>query len=216
MVFTQSQMQDIQEIVKKTLEGVTADKGFLREIAKSVEVRLQKNFDDLSSKIERLEQKMVVLELQNDALIGENKQLKQELDAAQQYSRRNNIRIFGMKNKVNPENEAIQLFKDKLGVNITTDHIDRCHNVGKGDKQHIIVKFVSYRTRDMVMKQKKKLKGSGVVVTEDLTKARLEILKSAGERFGKQNTWSHDGVILVKRNDQKLRIKSEEQLSAIR
>lgn len=50
--------------------------------------------------------------------------------------------------------------------------------------------------RRQVFAAKKKLKGSGKMIQEDLTARRVEVLRKATAIHGVRNTWSQDGRIL--------------------
>lgn len=89
---------------------------------------------------------------------------------------------------------------------ISIDDIGRSHPIGKpkNGKISIIVRFVSYRKRQMVYSNKRKLKGNPhkTFITENLTKKRLEIIKRLAELKSNNKIhtfWTHDGTILVKR-----------------
>lgn len=72
------------------------------------------------------------------------------------------------------------------------DDIERTHRTVKpGNKSHraIIIKFRSYRTRNNVFKAKKLLKGSSLVLKQDLTK----LLGRAATKWGAKNVWTRDG-----------------------
>lgn len=123
------------------------------------------------------------------------------IDGLEQYSRRNNLRFFGIGEHKNEDTDALVLavISSKLGVNVSVDDIDRSHRVGRmnaDDKPRaIIVKFVSYRTRALVFNSKKKLKASGISIKEDLTTFRLSLLKKATSVYGMGKVWSADGKI---------------------
>lgn len=90
--------------------------------------------------------------------------------------------------------------------------MDRCHKVESNAKQHIIVKFASYRDKHSVMRNRRMLKGSGITISENLTKARVTLLKSAQETFGREHVWTMDGVVWVKHMNRKYRITHEAEL----
>lgn len=76
----------------------------------------------------------------------------------------------------------MDVIKNKLHVSINLSDIERSHRVGKcgtsgnNKPRPIILKFVSYRIREQIFRQKKKLKGSKLSIKEDVTKARAQIL----------------------------------------
>lgn len=146
--------------------------------------------------------------------------ISEGLDEREQYSRRNNIRIFGIKesNGEDTDQLVVDLAEAKLNVVLSKDNIDRSHRVGKpGDKPRpIIVKFVSYAQRRAVFTRKKLLKGSGVSVSEDLTKIRRDLLKRAMDVYSKESVWSSDGVILVNINKPKpFRVRNEKDFQKL-
>ena len=90
----------------------------------------------------------------------------------------------------------------KMGEEIEKNEIDRSHRLGalknNGKSRPIIIKFVRYNTRWRIFKNKKKLKGKSIIVTESLTKKCMEALKKAREDHGFENVWSSEGKILYK------------------
>ncbi|KAB0800560.1 hypothetical protein PPYR_06300 [Photinus pyralis] len=140
-------------------------------------------------------------------------QVDARLDALEQYSRRNNLRLFGIKecSNENPDQLAIEVIQQKLNVNIELRDIDRSHRVGlprDGKSRAILIKFVSYRLRAEVFKKKKLLKGTHYSIKEDLTKSRLSLLQEAASRYGGHNVWSYDGRVMVNYKNKKVSIQT--------
>ena len=112
----------------------------------------------------------------SEALVNDRKRILEELDDLQQYGRRTNILIHGVpeESSEKTDNKALYIINNKLGISgVTIDHLSRSHRLGKkheGKKRPIIVRFTSYRRRKMVFDVKKKLKGTGITVTENLSK----------------------------------------------
>lgn len=200
MVFTQNQIRDIQSIVDKAVKSIVTDKDFLSAIAaavaKTVDNSLKTTIEELNQKIESYKQQINAMELQNDELVRDNKALNAEMDNLRQYSRRNNLRVFGLEYDGNTDAGLIKFFNEKMGVDVKEADIDRSHPIGKSAK-HIIVKFTTYRARRLILSNRKKLKGTKIIITEDLTKNRLALLKMAQEKLGKRNAWTRDGIVWV-------------------
>ena len=141
------------------------------------------------------------------------------LDEREQYSRRNNVRIFRVGETDNED--TYQLVIDvaaKLNVNLEYHHIDRSHRIGKvGDKPRpIIVKFVSYAERSAVFWNTRLLRGTNITTREDLTKVRLSLLKEAVSHFSTKAVWSSDGVVLVNAGKAShFRVKTEGELKKL-
>lgn len=137
-----------------------------------------------------------------------DERLLERTDELEQYQRRNNVRIFGIEETAGENTDQIvaELCRGKLGVvDLTVEALCRTHRVGRppkpgpnGEKRHrpIIVRFTSYRDRRLVYESKKKLKGTGIIIREDLTARRLELLQRATAVHGVRSTWTQDGRVL--------------------
>ncbi|KAK4871850.1 hypothetical protein RN001_015974 [Aquatica leii] len=205
MVLTRDQKIEITEIIQETVSVLLNDERFINKIADKV-------FERIESKMNQHLQEM---EASVAHLIKENESLSNELDKAQQYSRRTNIRIFGLDEVAGENIEAcvINAMKDK--VNVTSDMIDRCHRIGRLNKNKpraIIVKFVNYKYKEIVFKNKKLFKGTKIIITEDLTKNRYDLFKSAREKYGIKNVWTYDGIIKVNTSKSIISIKEKNDL----
>lgn len=140
---------------------------------------LKTRFDNLETVVERLEK--------NASYLLNN------VDDLENRSRRNNIIIYGLTEERNETNQGLadkiqkELFKEKLGIEISS--IERCHRLGKprDDSRPVIIKLQDYRDKELIFSACKKLKGTGLSVTHDFSKNVREIRKklwqsSADER----------------------------------
>ncbi|XP_071953848.1 uncharacterized protein [Antedon mediterranea] len=130
--------------------------------------------------------------------------LQNELDEAEQYSRRNCLIIQGIEEKQGEitDNIVLDLFKKKLSVEVDKTCIDRSHRLGpkvkkNGRARGIIVKFSSYNVRNEVYKAKKKLKGSHIYIHENLTSKRSSLLRTVKQNYASvvSAVWTQDGRI---------------------
>lgn len=143
------------------------------------------------------------------------------LDELEQYSRRNCIVIHGIAETQSNEDcadIARNLFLEKLNVDVPGDQICRAHRLGninrsrtmadavKEGRRPIIVKFVSYKYRSLVFYNKSKLKNTGILITESLTKKRLALMNDAVVKVGRKNVFTSDGRIFVTHNNNRIRI----------
>ncbi|KAF2892431.1 hypothetical protein ILUMI_13744 [Ignelater luminosus] len=168
MPYTRDRKNEITDIIQETICALVNDESFLQTITKRMLTKFEQKIED---KYQKLEHKTTVLQ-------EENEKLREDLDRLEQYTRRNNIRIFGVKQEEN-ENvlEKVTAPLNNVGkVNIKDCFADRCHRLGRqipGKPQPIIVKFTSYQYRDLVIKNKKKFKHPDIFI-KDLTKMRLQ------------------------------------------
>ena len=111
--------------------------------------------------------------------------LTYENDSLQQYSRRESVRIFGIRQADGEtaeqvEQKALGVFKE-AGADVKEEDIAAVHRVGmvRRGPRPILVKFVSRRKMHEVMEKKKSLKrkdGYQVYINDDLTPLRAKLL----------------------------------------
>ena len=140
----------------------------------------------------------------------------------EQYSRRNNIRIFGI-----PEVQGedcyeiiLNLCQGKLNIVCTREELDRVHRVGKQNTageagpRAIIAKLRGHSTKMKFMKSRKNLVEEKIYINEDLTRENLRLLKQCRKSCGESTkVYSIDGKIIVRGADDKIyRVKSMKDL----
>lgn len=170
--------------------------------------------------VDGLNQQLSHLEKENKNLITENAELKKRVskledvvDTAEQYSRRNCLRISGVREQADENtDEIVTNIASAIDADIDLRDIDRSHRLGRPSSDQyprdkprdIIVKFSTYRARYKLFKARTltKTKGfKGVFVNEDLTKNRSKLLYEARRRVKSEqlkSAWSTDGTILIR------------------
>ena len=111
----------------------------------------------------------------------------------------------------NTDNEALNIFKNKLHVNIKSEDLDRSHRLGKyrlagqanSRPRPIIVKFTRYNKRADIYSAKKKLKSTGISISESLTTKRYDLYKATQRNTAIKSTWTLDGRIICLLNNNK-------------
>ena len=170
---------------------------------------------DLHCKIENIEHDLKCLQKQQRTCEERNVRIDHQLNAHEQYSRRNCVRLFGVpeQEKENTDELVCDIASTHLGVPLKLEHIDRSHRVrrrvdpsgGSTSKPRaIIVKLTSYRHRQLLLQNKRKLKENktGYSIFEDLTTANRSLLweaqKASRNPASKvESAWTMDGRIVV-------------------
>lgn len=171
--------------------------------------RLKKEMTELKTKQEKT---------QSIAGLADYKATKayQRSNFNEQYSRNYNLRIYYVQE---PEGETaeqceatvLKLFHEKLDLkHIRSRDLDTVHRLGKKTDQKkprgIIVRFVSSKMRDEVIRSRTKLKKrpgqstKSVVIVEDLTKDNYILFSQARVAEGTKECWTVRGNIFVKTN----------------
>lgn len=166
--------------------------------------KLESTIMDLENERDRRTQHITRLQTQLEAKEDSLQHLTNDMNSLHQYSRRNCLRIFGLKPETPNEStdEIIMDVAKKIGVSINTGDIDRSHQVGSAptDKKKgraVIVKFCSYKKRELFIRSRKKLKGTGQSIHEDLTPRNSGLLHEAQKVDIVTSAWSMDGRIFV-------------------
>ena len=213
-----AEMLKLSELLKDT---------FRSEIVGLVDNIVHGVITGLRERITTLESSNKNLQDANDKLTARVAALEAQADQAEQYSRRNCLRISGIPETTgeNTDNIVLSIAND-IDSEVRLQDIDRSHRVGNLNKKRskpreIIVKFSTYRARANFYQQRTLMKErghEGTFINEDITKKRSEYLYEARKLFKSnklKGCWSSDGTILVKDNDDKVhRITSLNDLVA--
>ena len=90
----------------------------------------------------------------------------------EQFSRRQNVRVTGFVEEENEncEEKFVNLCREKIGLNVNNEIVDRAHRVGKkeeGTNRAIIVRLKTHKDKLTILRNRKNLKDSGFYINED-------------------------------------------------
>ena len=172
---------------------------------------LKTDLDQKVKEVKTLEEKVC----QQDQSINT---LQNSINSLEQYSRRSCLRIFGIEEKRGENTDLLvtEVVRSQLGVSLDPyKDIDRSHRTGHPGSGHqastsagrspmqkhrprpIIVKLNSYRKRREIITNRRKLKDTGIVIVEDLTKKNQKLLSMARASKDVLAAWTSDGRIIV-------------------
>ncbi|KAI4466549.1 l1 transposable element-related [Holotrichia oblita] len=179
-------------ISQKNLEDFLLSEEFVSKISvkicEKLSGQLQKQVDGLNKDVKQLRTEL--------------SEAKKKIEELEQYSRSNNLRIFGVKEhpKENVDEVVVKLCKEELGLNIHLHDIDVAHRLKskEGTTRPIIVRFVCRSVKRKIFSNKSKLKGTRTIIKEDLTPFRISLLKKLSSCSPKQSYWTSDGRIFSK------------------
>ena len=205
-----------KEFIKLCLGELLQDGRFLSTLRETIASEVERVFHD---RFEEMAARVESVQNVNKALSDECDMLSIKCDSLEQYSRRTSIRISGLKDVPHQEVEAnvINILQEKLNLNIDQSTIDRCHPIGKpkNGNRSVLVKFLSYRQQREVLANRSKLKGTGIGISEDLTKTRYGLNINAVKKYGRKFVWTLDGKIYVKFRGKKYTIVSDSDFNTV-
>ncbi|KAK4324876.1 hypothetical protein Pmani_004526 [Petrolisthes manimaculis] len=198
-------------VIDQLKERIKIAEGTVSDLIKSVEFS-QAEILDLKKDISELrnsdsDKQTVINDLQSRIVV-----LKQCQNYQEDYNRRNNLRITGLLEEKGKETweqtltSVAKIFKDKL--ELPPVDIIRAHRTGpslSSRPRAVIVRLEKLNEREAVIRNAKKLKGTGIYINEDLCPASLEIknkqlplMKKAKEE-GKIAFFRHTKLIIKER-----------------
>ena len=200
--------------IKETLSSLSLD---VAEVLKN-----QKQMQQLFGTIQNLQKELK----QKDEKIL---QLEEKIDDLEQYTRKDDIVIAGLQTRhlsyaraasrgdeAHGENasstevdflekQVVDFFKQN-GIEFSSNNISTCHTLGKprdGIKRMILVRFTNRKIKEHILRNKKKLKGTGVFVNEHLSKKNVDIsifARTLRRQNKIQNTWTRNCKVYIKTN----------------
>ena len=130
----------------------------------SVVVGVLKGLFDRISSLAKVNQDLVK---ENKVLVERVESLERQADQAEQYIRRNCLRVSGLKEEENENTDGLILkIASAVGSDIVLSDIDRSHRVGnpkgaRGRPRDIIVKFATYRSGFNLYRKRTSSKDTG-------------------------------------------------------
>jgi len=150
--------------------------------------------------------------------------LEEKINDLEQQSKKNTIRIFGVEDN-NPREstekctkQIVKLITEKLNILFKEDDIEVAHRLGVFNRQRqrsIICKLTHRRMNTNILQRRRNLKGSGVVIVEDLTTKNRDLLGKIQKIQCVRNAWTVDGKFFtLLSNGKKIKITSSTPLEA--
>lgn len=194
-------------VVLKTVETVLKSEELLQKIgniiAEKIDQKIDQSIKTYEVKVSQLEDKL--------------EKAYATIDSLEQYTRRNSLRIYGLPESVNEDTDAsvIKFYKEKMNIEVSKEMIDCSHRLGKEENhtKPLLVKFVSKNIKQEIYKNKRKLKGSKLVIKEDLTKKNIQLMKRVRDKF--KTVWTNNCSIFTKVNNKIYKINDLSDLSKI-
>ncbi|KAK9701720.1 hypothetical protein QE152_g30407 [Popillia japonica] len=166
MGFSRADKFEIVELIKDTLRKSLSDKVFIRDLVSALSEHITASIKEAKTTLNM--ESTIQEEIVHAYMVWYMVEDKDE----------------------NIDESFKKLCVQKLRLDSTEISIDRIYRLGKKDNKKardVIVKFTSFTVKANVLSTKKLLKGSGITISEDLTKIRYNFFKLARKKFGFRN-----------------------------
>ncbi|CAG9814180.1 unnamed protein product [Phaedon cochleariae] len=208
--------EELLSAVKNVVGKLCSSEEFINNLAQIISETISEKFykeidalkEENKKNVEKISKQQSII----DSLIDKQERFDKQL-------RRNNIIFHGIQEKPNENCSQLVLdtILDKMKINyVGKDVIENTYRIGKYDKNKarpIMVKFTTASHKNMIFRNKKLMKNTGIILREDITPEQLKIFKAALLKVGKNGKiWTNLGVIFAKYNDEESIIKIHSML----
>lgn len=167
-----------------------------------LEVKIEKITENIKKLSDNL-QKTEKLAVQNQKNI---ETINSQLDESHQFSKRNSLRITGLKESEELLDNVLNLINATLKVKCNNSDINNLYRIGRMSQENniprnVLIDFTSYIKRTEILNARRLLQGTGIFINEELTPRRYNLLKMAKKKYGSRNVWSLDGKIFTVNNE---------------
>ena len=195
-----------QRLDKQTqeIQDNNARMDLITKDTEELKLSLNASQDMLEGKMKKVEETLYKQKAEHEyninELWNENEYLHEKLRDMEDRSRRDNLRIDGLKEMENEswdqtEEALLKMIREKLDLDNIV--VERAHRVGfKNDQtasRTIVAKFASWKQKELVLSNARKLKDSGIYINQDYSKATMDIRKEKWEtvkNLRKQGTYA--------------------------
>ena len=184
-----NQFQHNTTLTNQRLDNPSKEIADLKESLKFTKEETEGKYNKLNEKITTMERNLFSLKKDIEVIQATKPswaiEMKNRLVDLEDCSRRNNLRINGIKEGKSETweecEERVNCFlEEKLDMDTSEIWIERAHRVGekkRGQERQIVVQFNSYKNKLDILRNCKKLKGTNFSIFEDFSKETASIRK---------------------------------------
>lgn len=128
-------------------------------------------------------------------------------DQQEMRGRRKILLLHGLQEQEKEDTSALVIVTlvERLKLeDFTANDIGRCHRMGRvasgvggGKPRPILFELRDEMTRSKIWSSKTSLKGTGLTLSEFLTKTRHDVYMAARQKYGITKCWTRDGLVFV-------------------
>lgn len=183
-------------VIQTMVEKFLCSDVFLNKFVSIVAEKLDRAISD---RLKKLDDK--VNSLQNELEIANNR-----ITELEQQSKLKQLRIYGLKTSDNSSEDSktvVNLINNKMGQILSNNdvvHVMRGKRLKNGSIP-LVVRFSSVEIRNEVYRHKSNLKGTKIVIKEELAPNRHKLYLAACRAYGISNVWTSYGQIWAKSAD---------------
>ena len=228
-------IMDRLDNIFKSSDFTSAVSSVVENVFSPISDKMEFEFAKIHKRLDETENKQLTIEIENsdlrkdndklneeiNGLKEQNKTLKRDVDTLlektneqEQYSRLEAIRIHSIPEVANEnwKDKVCNVLQQKLGIDIKPDDITKIHQLDQlynrpGKPRPIILRFIAHYHQRGFIENRRKLKGTGIVITEELRQINYGTLNRAYKNERIESLWSTEGKLYAKlKHGQRIRI----------
>ena len=176
--------------------------------------------ENLKLELKKKDEKLAELEERLGEVREAERRTASRLNEMDQYNRRSNIRVFGVKEEKDENCEEVLrgILEKKLDMRLSPYDFEAVHRVGgegRGNRA-IICRFNNRKSAEYALRNKKLMRGTGIGIVEDLTQSNYRLQQRARDTKGLTDSWTRNGTLYVKKDGGEIvKITAEGDLNKI-
>lgn len=209
MPLTQSQLSDIKQLIRDTVKEIFSGE-YLKQIIDSV---------IKTSGVIEMQEKISQQQTEITELKTQCARLNNTVNQMERRSRNLNVRVFGITESRGEdlERKVVDVINSKLEANISVADIEQCYRINStsnnsGKPAPIFLRFSRLKYKETLLRDRKRLKGTDIVITEDLMPGVYELFKNARKELGRRKVWTLNGRIFTMSGNVKVEISSRDDV----
>jgi len=227
-------VSEVEAIVQKAVASAVND---IKELLNNKLSELNDRITAVESGLSQLEQNASAtkdleqhtaldLSAEIDAVRAESRQSLLLSNDNEQFSRRSNLRIHGLKPDDGEDchKAASRFIRSQLSVSVNDSDIEVAHMTsgstqitpGQRKRPVMLVRFSNKDKRDQVIRSRKALKGTHFAISEDLTTLNIKTMNRLNNDDHVRSTWSWNGKIFaILSNGKKVSVRPYQSASEL-
>lgn len=198
-----------EDMIKTIEEKVVPLLSTVNEVVKEVK-DLRSEVDVFKKKSEDLEQRVAKLEEEKVQMSNIIQDSLRKANDTEQYSRKYSFRVVGAKREDNEScaTTVLKILQHNIGLtsvklaDIAIAHpLPQPRGAPATSAPPIYFRLANPQMRESIMTSRKRLKGSGITIRDDMTRLNALVLNRTCNHDSVESAWFHNGKILFRPKD---------------
>ena len=203
---------DLKSVITSTItELLKEHKAEIRELLDEKNRKLEEIIETQKCEIEHMKTKMEKMTAENKELTILAKSAMSKANWNEQYSRKNNVKLHGVREDRNENTKETfqKIVKENTGVNVSDEDILAIHRIPgrKGYQRPILVKLKNNSVKSKVMRHRSAMKRKSrneLRLSDDVTQLNSDLINKLSENSRIKSAWYFNGRVYGQVEDHRI------------